>query len=87
MKTGFRPRIQPQQKLHRTVGDVLGGGGGGIGISAEFGNVSGAQKSIPPAYVASRAGTANRVIVPTRQATQYTSWLSRLPNCSYYTVM
>jgi hypothetical protein len=33
---------------------------------AEFINVSGAQKSIPPAYMACRAGTSNRVVVPAR---------------------
>jgi hypothetical protein len=33
-----------------------------------FVNVYGAQESIPPAYVAWRAGTKNRVVVPARQA-------------------
>jgi hypothetical protein len=34
----------------------------------EFVTVLGAQESIPPAFVAWRAGTSNRVIVPARQA-------------------
>ncbi len=34
----------------------------------KFINVLGAQVSIPPAYVAWRAGTTNRVTVPARQA-------------------
>jgi hypothetical protein len=29
-----------------------------------------AQESIPPVYIASRAGVPNRVVVPARQATQ-----------------
>jgi hypothetical protein len=33
-----------------------------------FVNVYGAQESIPPAYVAWRAGTTNMVIAPARQA-------------------
>ncbi len=33
-----------------------------------FVNVHGAQESIQPAYVAWRAGTTNRVVVPARQA-------------------
>ncbi len=33
-----------------------------------FVNVLGTQKSIPPAFVAWRAGTSNRVVVPARQA-------------------
>jgi hypothetical protein len=32
-----------------------------------FVNVQGAQESIPPAYVAWRAGMTNRVVVPIRQ--------------------
>jgi hypothetical protein len=31
-----------------------------------FVNVYGVQESIPPAYVACRSGTANRVVVPAR---------------------
>jgi hypothetical protein len=37
---------------------------------SEFVNVQGAQESIPPAYVAWRAGTTNRVIVMAHQATK-----------------
>jgi hypothetical protein len=33
-----------------------------------FVNVQGAQESIPPAYVAWRAGMSNRLVVPARQA-------------------
>ncbi len=33
-----------------------------------FVNIYGAQESILPAYVAWRAGTTNRLVVPTRQA-------------------
>ena len=38
-----------------------------------FLNVYGAQESIPPAYVAWRAGTANKVFVPARKA-ENRSW-------------
>ncbi len=41
---------------------------GKISPEAKFVNVSGAQESIPPAYVACRVGTSNRVVVPARQA-------------------
>jgi hypothetical protein len=34
----------------------------------EFVNVQEAQESIPPAYVACRAGTSNRFVEPARQA-------------------
>jgi hypothetical protein len=33
-----------------------------------FVNVSGAQEAIPPAYVAWRASTSNKVVAPARQA-------------------
>jgi hypothetical protein len=43
-----------------------------------FVNVSGAQKSIAPAYLAWGAGTTNRVILLGRQATQAPGLLKRL---------
>jgi hypothetical protein len=42
--------------------------GNGTLPESVFVNVYGAQVSIPPAYVAWRAGTINKVAVPTRQA-------------------
>ncbi len=48
-----------------------------------FVNVNGAQKSIPPSYVAWRAGTTNRVVVQARQAISELLKRSTDTGCGY----